>query len=69
MVTASSEEESEDSEGVEESVKKIGELLEQSFSANEDDSSDSDESEATEIITKSIPDSELSENGEDDVSD
>jgi len=44
-------------------------LIGQSFSANEDDSSDSDETEATEIITKSIPDSELSENGEDDVSD
>jgi len=44
-------------------------LLEQSFSTNADDSSDSDEIEATEIITKSNPDSELSENGEDESSD
>jgi hypothetical protein len=44
-------------------------LLEQSFSANEDDISDSDETEATEIITKSNPDSELSETDEDDSSD
>ena len=69
MVIASSEEVKEDSEGVEESVKQNGELLEQSFSANADDSSDSDETEATEINAKSNPDSELSENGEDDSSD
>ena len=42
-------------------------MLEQSFSANADDSSGSDETEATEINTKSNPDSELSENGEDDI--